>query len=120
VQYFISDCAGTFTWYEFSPVETTVDNTLIRTSSTQSLQGPTNVTLNWNLSVAADININPPACGGGTEIIQTSACSNSVRLHLWPRINTVVLERRFLRFYLGRSRCYVIPFFFFFYLGKTL
>jgi len=52
----VSEGAGTITWYEPPPVETTADNTLIRTNSTLFLQGSTNVTLSWNFSVAADLN----------------------------------------------------------------
>jgi len=56
LQYLVSDGAGTITWYEPPPVETTADNTLIRTYSNQFLQGSTNVTLSWNFSLAADLN----------------------------------------------------------------
>jgi len=56
MKYFISDGGGTITWYEPPPVETTADNTLIRTNNTQFLQGSTNVTLSWNFSLASDLN----------------------------------------------------------------
>ena len=50
-----SDGAGTITWYEPPPVETTADNTLIRTKSITVTEGSTNVELHWKFSLTADL-----------------------------------------------------------------
>ena len=54
---FISD-AGSVTWYEPPPVETTSDADIELTADSQQLhEGSTNVQLNWSFSLTPDLNL---------------------------------------------------------------
>ena len=52
-----SDAVGSVTWFEPPPVETVTDNTIIHTNSTKLRKGSTNVHLNWEFSLASELNL---------------------------------------------------------------
>ena len=52
-----SDAVGSVTWFVPPPVETVADPTIVHTNSTKLRKGSTNVHLNWEFSLASELNL---------------------------------------------------------------
>ena len=70
-EYSITDGANSITWYEPPPVETTTDDSLVKTHNIQLLEGSINEPLNWKFSLGQNLNFVVLQLLSGTDVVAT-------------------------------------------------